>query len=267
MTQKTTPNFKKMLRGASQGEVVIPLLRAYLADPQFKSFVIKVRGFEQRPADGWFHPSAHPTWPERMLYYYLTQPESMIPEPLDPESVMAITQGIFWHEFTEVCLMDAGYLIAREVYHEDQDVGSRGSLDGVGVPQRFGIDEEVFEFKTMKNVKIGMIDPGAPLDQKVIDSFRALEPGYYLQAQEYMRLSGHRWWRGLIHGLEYPFKRREIAFPFDPQVAYATRDKYMRVRQAVADQRLPQACCAPKSTQSKECPFRAVCPVGQGRAA
>lgn len=258
--QKMTPNFRKLLAGASRGEIVIPILRAYLWNPEFKSFDVKVQGFSRRPPDGWFHPSVHPSWPERMLYYYLTEPEKLIEEPLDPASVMAITQGNFWHEVIELCLEDAGYLSAREVYVEDQHTGSRGKYDGLGVIE--GIDEEVFEFKTMMTAKIAKIERGAPDDPAVIESFRKLQPDYYLQAQDYMRLSGYRQWRGLILGLEYPFGMREIAFGFDAPVAYAIRDKYLRVRQAVADQRPPMPCCSPKSALAKSCPARGVCEIG-----
>lgn len=258
---KQAPAFRKTMASIANGEVVIPIIRAKLWNPDFDSFTIEVEGFKNRPWDGWFHPSTHPTWPERMLYYYLTEHERLVAEPFDTASVMAITQGNFWHTFVQKVLIDAGYLIPppegqKEHGFSDTETRSRGSVDGLSV------DSEVFEYKTMMTAKMARIERGAPTDPAVLESFKRLAPEYFFQGQEYMRLSGFRRWRGVIQGLEYPFEMREIAMEFDPAAAYGIRDKYRAVLQAVADQRLPLACCAPKSDLAKVCPARLVCPVG-----
>lgn len=599
-----SPTFRRLLGGVTTGETIIPVVQAALWNPEFKSFDVKVRGFEVRPPDGWFHPSEHPLWPERMLYYYLTEPDKLKGEPFDPASTMAITQGNFWHSLIEQVLLEAGVWKAVEVGVEDADTGARGSMDGISddevgefkclaldaevtmaggwttlakelmvgdlvvawsepescfvenrvaalgdngvqstvkvvtregrsvvvtsnhpfltqegwaeakdllpgtlvkvsgtyspsintpldpdeawflgvmvgdggctghdvrlsnvdsgiingvraIVSRWGCDltnvgvsqdwricrtgqnntpnpvkrylmdaglwgqgswtktvpgvvwsggpESWIEFlsgyfdtdgrvaprpypqaiftsvnhallrecqemlaylsvrsslvkvnsfyrekpyvswrllvrdkksmnrfveimrlrsvkrvtltavanrqlvrhspvqegwdivscvvdmgeqptiavevegththvtggivthNTMRGARAAKIVKGSPDDPAVVESFRALVPEYYAQGQEYMRLSGYRRWRALIISLEYPFAMREVAMSFDHQYALAVRDKYMRVRQAVADQRSPQPCCAPLSKDAKVCPARLVCPNGATR--
>ncbi len=250
-----SPTFRKLLAGAASGEIIVPVIQAALWNPQFQSFTVQVQGFEDREPDGWFHPSTHPRWPERMLYYYLTEPSRLQGEPFDPASTMAVTQGQFWHSFVERVLLDAGVWTKVEVPFEDPETGSRGHVDGLS-------DTEIGEFKTMREMRARKIAKGAPDDPAVVESFRTLVPEYYAQGQEYMRISGYRRWRALILSLEYPFSFREVAMDYDHHFGGQIRDKYMRVRQAAADYRPPPPCCAPSSKEAKACPARLVCPVG-----
>lgn len=255
----TKANFRTVVTSLSKGEVLIPLIRSYLHDPAFPEFTVKVRGakgFINREPDGYFHPSTHPTWPERMLYYYLMHPEEFIGESYDPLSVLTVTQGQFWHSLIETCLVDCGWLKGVEVFVKDDETGSRGNIDGVS-------DDEVFEFKTMREPKARKIAKGNPDDPEVLASFRELVPTYYAQGQEYMRLSGLKHWRLLILSLEWPFPMREISMRYEPAVAERVRQKYLNVRQAVEDKRPPQPCCGPGSKEAQVCPARAVCPVGR----
>lgn len=253
-----SPTFRKLVQGAVSGEIIVPVIQAALWSPEFKSFDVQVGGFVNRPPDGWFHPSEHPLWPERMLYYLLTAPDRLVSEPFDPMSTMAITQGNFWHSFIEKVLLEAGVWKAIEVEAVDHETGARGSMDGVS-------DTEVGEFKTMRGARAAKIAKGAPDSPEVVDSFRALVPEYWAQGQEYMRLSGYRRWRAVILSLEYPFAMREVAMGYDHAFNHQTREKYMRVRQAVADQRLSMPCCAPASKEAQACPARLVCPMGGSR--
>ena len=253
----TKANFRTVVTSLSKGEVLIPLIRSYLDDPAFPEFRVTVKRFINRPPDGWFHPSTHPTWPERMLYYYLMHPEEFIGEPYDPLSALTVTQGQFWHSFMETCRLDCGYLTAANVPVADADAGSRGEMDGASR------DGEVYELKTMREPKARKIAKGNPDDPEVLASFRQLVPGYYAQGQEYMRLSGLKRWRLLIISLEWPFPMREISMRYEPAVAERVRQKYLNVRQAVEDERPPQPCCGPGSKEAQVCPARAVCPVGR----
>lgn len=250
MTGTTSANFKQIINGAASGEIVVPALRAALWSPDFKSFDVKVAGFEPRPPDGWFHPSTHPLWPERLLYWYLVAPDRLEMEPFDPASTMAVTQGHFWHSLIGVIGMELGIFTAVEVPVKDEHTGSRGSMDAT-------LANEVFEFKTMRPTKYRKIERGAPDDPLVIAAWRKMVPDYYAQAQEYMRLSGYRRHRTLVLSMEYPFPMREIVIDFDPVFAYEIAQKFVRVRQAVADGRPPFECCA-----TKDCPSRLLCPAG-----
>jgi hypothetical protein len=75
-------------------------------------------------------------------------------------------------------------------------------------------------------------------------------------------MSGFRTMRFTIMEAAYPFTLAEIAVPYTPQDALPIRDKYMAVRQAVADQVVPQACCIPGSNDARTCVARDVCPIG-----
>ncbi len=253
-----SPTFRRLVQGAAKGETIVPVIQAALWSPEFQSFNVTVRGFEDRPPDGWFHPSEHPLWPERMLYYYVTEPTRLVGEPFDPSSTMAITQGNFWHSLIEKVLLEAGVWKATEVGVVDVETGARGSMDGVS-------DDEVGEFKTMRGARAAKIANGPPDSLEVVESFRKLVPEYWAQGQEYMRISGYRRWRAIILSLEYPFSMREVAMGYDHAWNFEIREKYMRVRQAIADQRSPRPCCAPASKEAKACPARLVCPMGAQR--
>ena len=124
MAAKKNPTFQRVLRGISGGKKLEPLIFNALNDPQHKGFDMHVRSGKgsNRPPDGWFHPSTHPLWTERQLYYYLAAPEMMVKEPFDYLGTLATTGGTFWHEFMQHILIDAGVLKDTEVYVEDPGV-------------------------------------------------------------------------------------------------------------------------------------------------
>jgi hypothetical protein len=270
---KPSAGFKKLIGGAMDHEVLIPAIRAALWNPDFKGFDLRVEGFEVREWDGWFHPSTHPTWPERLLWFYLQHDDGWQPEPFEPESTMAVTQGKFWHLLVQKIGVDLGILRdpgicpcgcgQREFYCEDRATGSRGHYDGqvnsdvADVPE-----DEVFEFKTMRPSKyqrLPILPPGDPL---LLAAYRKANEDYYGQGQDYMRMTGIRRHRTLVLSMEYPFDMKEIVMPFDWAYADALAKKYRGVRQDAADHRMPDACCNPKSAMARACPARAVCPVG-----
>jgi hypothetical protein len=253
-------NFRKVLSAVDKGEVVIPVIRAALFDPSFKSFQVKVGGFQARPPDGYFHPSTHPLWEERMLYWYLTEPERLVGEDFDPHGVMAVTQGKFWHSFIEKVGTDCGLFTGTEVAVEDKETGARGHMDGT-------LSDEVFEFKTMRPAKVAKVPRLSPEDPELAEWYRLFQPVYVAQAQEYMRLSGYRRHRTLLLSLDWPYEMREIVLNADDYFAHAVREKYLRVRQAAADLVPPLPCCGPGSKESQACPARLVCPMGAGLSA
>lgn len=263
--------FDRVVRGAHEGEVVIPVLRAMLWNPRFASIPIRVPDFKPRPPDGYFHPSTHPLMPPRMLYYYLAEPDRLIDEPFDPHSTMAVTQGTFWHDFIQHIGLQAGILrppptakcpcgcdTKVEWYFRDEATKSRGHADGVVDPT-----DEIFEFKTMRPSKFRKLVKGRPDDPEVLASWLQMTPGYVAQGQEYMRIGGFRSHRTVVLSMEYPFEMREIVMPYDHEFAFRTEQKYRRVLQAAADKDTSiEACCTPRSALARECPARNICPVG-----
>lgn len=262
---KPSPNFTKTLASIGRNEVVVPALRSALWKPDFKSFTVTVDGFEERPPDGWFHPSTHPLWNEVMLYYYMTNYERMIRDPFDHSSTLAVTAGTFFHTFVQNVLVEENVLELQpevcgcgrkhperaEVYLVDEESKSRGHSDGVV------FEGSGFEFKTMNPMKLGRVPKGGPTEKVVLDWFKNSCSDYYAQAQEYLRLSGRERMIVVILALTYPFEIREIHVPYDRPYAYGVRDKFKRVIQAVADGQPPRCQCAP--TDAKSCPARGVC--------
>jgi hypothetical protein len=261
---KASANFRTLLKSIGNDEVVVPLLRSALYDPSFKGFTIEVEGFEPRPPDGWFWPSTHPLWPERLLFQYATEPQGLVLEPMDPTGTLAVTAGSFFHTFTQVVLVREGVLERQpvlcgcgkehperaEVHLVDEEARTRGHSDGAVY------DGSGFEFKTMNPSKMQGIPKASPTDAEVLEWFKTKCPDYYAQAQEYLRMSGRRRMIVVILALVYPFEMREIHVAYDRAYATATREKYLRVRQAIADQRPPRCECGP---QTKDCPARLAC--------
>lgn len=264
-----SPNFRTLLKSAANEEVVVPLLRNALWSPDFKSFNIKVEGFEERPPDGWFHPSTHPLWTEPMLYHYMVNYDRLAREPFDPQSTIAVTVGSFMHTFVQTVLVEAGVLQQQpevcgcghkhperaEVYLVDEVVRSRGHSDGV-----VASDSSGFEFKSMNPSKMGRIPRGAaPGSKEILEWFKKSCAPYYAQAQEYLRMSGRERMVVVIMALTYPFEMREIHVKYNPADALAVRDKFLRVLQAVADQQPPHCECGPQKTT---CPAWSLCYEG-----
>lgn len=237
-----SPAFRKALQSITQGEMLIAPLRAYLYDPAFKGFDIAVRGIGKRAPDDWFHPSTHPGWSPRALYLYLTNPEVLVTEPMNPMAVLSMTAGSIWHSIIGRILCDElGIVTELEVPVRCDTTRARGHMDGI-------VGEAIWEFKTAKDVAIAKIGS--------VEDYIARYPGYYLQAQEYMRMSGFRQERVLMMALTYPYDMREFVIDFDAAVSAQIRDKYLSVRQAAADQRMPPCDgCTP----GVECPARMVC--------
>ncbi len=260
-------NFRRVLAGARTQEVIIPLLRAALFNPTFPAFKIGVDEWVERPPDGYFHPSTHPSWTERMLFFYLTRPDELVPEPFDPHSIMAMVQGTFWHKFLQNVLMDMGALNAVEVEFEDAGTRAKGSLDGIVNSAKLSIEEdEVFELKTMAPQRLNRLAKGVPQSPEVVESFRDLDFPYYLQGQEYMRISGYRRWRGLFLGLVYPFPMREVVMDYDHAVGQAIAERYRRVLALVEQSSnvdALQPCCGVRSKDAAACSARTICPIGR----
>lgn len=264
------PAFRRMINGMSGGEVLKPIIEAYLYDPKFPSFSIDIEGWKPKPPDGWFHPSTHPLMDERVLYHYLAHPKSLIPEVFDLTSTMTVTQGHFWHEFIQMVGLDSGFLLPSPTPTPGRNLAewgfshpetlSRGHVDGV-TNSVMCSDEEIFEFKTMRGPKAAKIATGRPDMREVQDSFKALVPGYYAQAQEYLRISGRRRWRAIILSLEWPFPMREIVLDADPFFQHEIAAKYRRVIEAVRINQTPISCCGKFS----DCIARGICSVAAAR--
>ena len=263
------PDFKRMINSISIGAAVIPRVVRYLADGRFPeglSVELAQHSLDFGP-DGWFHPSTHPLWPERMLWYYKHHPSDMQVEPGDYMRSLSVTMGSLIHSFMQQCLRDEGLLLtadqmmvlglpvdgAGELVLVDEATCTRGKGDGVLSVPVLGERNPLFEFKTSNGMKLRKIDD---MDT---DAFIRVWPEYYAQVQEYMRMSGIGVTVVLVMALGYPWEMREFHIERNVQWQVGVVEKY----QAALGDDLPMPCCGPRSKEAKVCPARAICPVGR----
>ncbi len=259
--------FSMVVDEARTGLVLKPKLHSFLYDAVWPDdFSVRFkRGAMSREPDGWFHPSTHPTWTERQLWYYRNRVEDLEPDHFAFENTMSVTMGTAIHGFMETCLnfmgvtytrtelSGAGYQVRNgEPYFEDQATMSRGNADGVlHLPGR---PDELFEFKTTgeRNVK--------SVKDMDLDAFVDKWPWYYAQQQEYQRLSGLRNSIVIIMAMGFPWELREFHIPANQEYQDMVRDKYLRVLEATG---VPAPCegCVPKAKIALKCPARNFCPV------
>lgn len=269
--------FNAIMRDAQHGTVVKPLLHSYLLDAKWTSdFAITFKkGPTSRKPDGWFHPSEHPSWQARQLYYLITQPDDLDAELLEYKSTLAVTVGTAMHGFIEMCLKDIGILLGPERLRElgfqvhpksgepavsDPEAGSRGHMDGVleiFLPDFPKEPYPLFEFKTSNENVLRKIED---LD---LEAFIRMFPEYYAQAQEYLRMSGRSVSVVLFMQMGFPWTLKEFHIPANPRYQRGVQMKYLQVRKAVEEGELPEACCGPGSKEAKSCPARGICPIGQ----
>jgi len=241
-----SPIFRKALESISQGGILAPSIRSYLTEPKFDGFDIKIRGMNKRKHDNYFHPSTHPIWSERALYLYLTVPEALGNGIDNPMSIFSMTAGTIWHEIIGHILKDElGLLSELEIPVQCSETLSRGSMDGIVAGR-----DEIFEFKTARDTVVNRI--------KSVDDYINNHWNYYLQAQEYMRMSGYKKERVLVMGSTFPFDMREFVIDFDPKTSASVKEKYLRVREAVASgKNAPQ--CDGCSYVTYGCPAKLLC--------
>lgn len=259
-TSRSGFDFQSLVSDASAGVVLRPILRTYLHDAVFPpEFSVTFKKHKmQRDPDRWFHPSTHPMFTARMLYFYRTEPEKIITEVIESMGTLSITVGHAMHSFIQMCLEDQGVLLGSEVYVEDKETQTRGHMDGVlniDVPNSFE-PEPIFEFKTTNMNRL------STLEDLNVEQFKLKFPGYYAQQQEYMRLSGKRLSVVLMMAMGYPWDMREFHLPYHEGFANGVADKYREVLRAEAEGWVPEECCGIGSKQAEVCPARAVCPVG-----
>lgn len=250
-----SPQFRNLIKEIHKGNVLTPILHSHLYNAIYPEFDVHFAGGKsQRPPDGWFHPSAHPTMTPRKLYYYM-QGKNLIAEPMEYMGALSTTMGTAVHGFIQMCLKDNGVLLDDEVYVEHSETKSRGSMDGILKITGWGTGG--FEFKTSNMQKLsGYTDND-------VEGFKKKWPTYYGQVQEYMRISGLRQFVVLFMGMGYPWTLKECQMDFDAPYAFEIETKYLKVLKHLEMGVPPEPCCAPKSKEAEACFARNTCPVGR----
>ena len=264
-----TPNFQRTLRSLKAQKVIIPVLRAAMADPDFESFKVSVRGWRAgvREFDGWFHPSTHATWTARQLALYLRHGAEIPPEKPALEYVYAVTQGSFWHEFHQRVLLKRKILRRNpgstsrdsiekqcEIALRDEGLNVRGHADGQLILP--GHEDELFEFKTMNDWKLGQFDNEEILREK--NPF-----GYWHQTQDYLMISGFPKMRYVIMSMASPYPMQEFVVHADSAHHRRQRAKYREALEAAQEGFLPDACCGIGTKTAKACPVKDFCTIGR----
>lgn len=244
----------KVAQYAAEGCLVKPLLLRFFLDTSVEfAFDVRVTRPVRREFDGWFHASSHPVMSDRELYLYMT--EGTQREELDYISAMSVMFGTVVHGVVQEAVDRLGIAVplpaddcpacglpratpytraTRTVRRGtkgycwehgacDQQTRSRGHLDAILNLQ--GI--RGFDLKTIRPLTL-MKTPDMDLE-----FFRQKWPGYYAQAQEYMRITGLRKFIVFFMALGNPWEMREYQFDFDPVFAYRTEQKYLRVLKAI----------------------------------
>lgn len=255
MTSQVEFTFRRVLREIKDDLILVPLIRAALLDPSFKGFQIDVEGWSGRAYDGKFHPSTHALWTERQLMLYLTRPDFVETEVMSLTSVLAVTQGSFWHTFYQLLLESLGVLLQAEVPVDHPETNVRGHADGKLGGKDPRLVGQLLELKTMNDWKHDKVTSEAAL--------RELEPGYFAQSQDYMDALGYDQMRYLIIGMKNPYPMTEFVVNADPAFQAKQREKYRTAMQMAAEGDLGQACCPLNSKQAKTCPVRLACPIGK----
>lgn len=266
---KPSPKFKRMIEAGDGRAEIIPILTNYFEEGGLPNpFVATVRGGTgDREHDDWFHPSSHPLMTERQLYYALTDPDHWRREPFGYQGRMSTLMGSLMHEVVETALMDLKYLVplkgicvacglpqpshCREHGVVDTVTRSRGHVDGI---LYYNGMRRHFEFKTAGPMVL------KDMRNNDIVAFKKKWPGYWAQAQEYLRMSGL--WQSviLVFQMGHPWVMREFHIEKDVQHCLNVERKYLAVRQAIADRIVPLSCCTIGSPTAKKCPAMS-CPV------
>lgn len=258
-----TGMFKGM---ANQGQLIVPQLQAGLYEPRWEKFSIDIEAYEERDPDYHFHPSSHPTWPVRWLYWWMVDP-GLFPPEKDPRKTLSVTFGSFWHMLIQhvglhhgiwhpqpICGHDAAKTAGfqntqAEVCVEDTDTLSRGHADGEHPDEESGI-----EVKTMNPMTARKIPTNLHVsDPTLLDLWKKMKPGYWYQAQEYMRLRGWGRMITVVCPTSYPFDMIEIHIPRDEAIITEIRVKYEMALEAVERQQEPPLCHAPMTREAESC--------------
>lgn len=238
---------KQTLREVDDGKILTPITRSSLLDPQFKGFNVKVEPWRKRPYDGWFHPSEHATWTPRQLFLYLTRPEIVEQEQMHLTSVIAITQGHFFHTFLQNLWLKNGILLEAERSLVDEIHHRKGHTDGL-------LDGEALEIKTINDRQLPKIFDTASLREK--------KPAYFAQGQDYLDMSGMPRMRYFFIATSYPYPSSEFVVERDEQFQQEQRLKYRQALDTASAGKMPSVCCPLRSAIARSCPVRGGCEIG-----
>lgn len=239
------PNLTKGLAEfAAKGCLVKPILLTWLQDVSLPlDFGLWVERSGDRAPDQWFHPSGHPMMTEKQLLDCLLYPQFAERDPMTYAGAMGTLFGTMTHTLVSAILNKAGVaeplpeepcaacgrprprkgrLVAKGQCGEHSAIHAatraKGHLDAILNLQD---GPRGFDLKTRwKGGLKGVRDMDTAL-------FAEKWPGYYWQAQEYMRITGLRRYIVLFLEMGMPWEMREFHIDFDPGIGLEIECKYL----------------------------------------
>lgn len=247
--------FDNILKRLSQKEVITPYLEnAIMADNWPDQYMVPV---DSSPyygkGDGYFHPSTHPLMGARQLYY-MFHPETrgkLYVEPKRLTSQMIFAMGSALHAVVQTQFQMTGLLEPEdvEVEYVNHDHHVRGRIDFIlNHPSR---GRTVVEMKTLVSRMFGKLEE--------------IKPEW--DAQLSIALDNMGASEGILLVVERgdPFRIREFVVPRNDALLSEIYTKFDYVRECIALNTPPKACCAPDSKEMKDCPARFKCWLSENR--
>lgn len=241
--------YDNILNRLSRREILLPIFENQMrADSWPQKYTIEI---DSSPyygrGDGYFHPSTHSLMEERQLYY-MFHPNTrhlMVQEDFSIEREKTLLVGKSLHAIVQEQMKMTGLVKTEdiEVEYINKDHHIRGRIDFIVThPMRGRI---VVEMKTMTHYKFGKQED--------------IKPEW--DAQLSIALDNMGAENGIILLVEtgYPFRMKELPVARNDELLSRIYAKFDRVREAIAMDDTPMACCAPNSTTVSGCPAQFAC--------
>lgn len=246
--------FEGLLGRLANKDLILPFFEVgMLADHWPDKYIIEVDSSpyyglnSDGTPDGYFHPSTHPLMGERELYlrFHPDTRDLMVGERKSLKGQMTLAMGSALHAVLQTQMEMAG-LIKKddiEVEYIIHDHHVRGRIDWIAhLPNEMTC---IVEFKTRMS--------WAYKNQK--------EPEASWLAQVNLGMDAMDCDFGIILMLEsgFPYQMREFHVRRDRQLLDEIYGKFDRVREAIATNTPPRACCGYNSQEMKQCAMRYAC--------
>ena len=247
--------FKSIFSSLANKDLLIPYLRnAIKASNWPDSYTVTVDSSPYYGSgDGYFHPSTHAvtnTWTNagaRYLYYLFhpTHRSHLVFEDRDVQGEMTLAMGSALHAVVQTQFIQAGLLKPEDVEVEYiiEEHHARGRIDFI-VDHPNG-DRICVELKTQNS--------------RAFDMQTTIKPEWDAQLSMALYATGQPYGVLLVLESGHPYRMKEYRVPRNDALLSEIFGRFDQVREAVATDNPPEACCAPNSPEVDRCPARFRC--------
>lgn len=241
--------FEGLLGRLVNKDLILPFFEvSMLADRWPDKYNIEVDSSEYYgKGDGYFHPSTHPLMGERQLYlmFHPDTRDKMVGERKSIKGQMTLAMGSALHAVLQTQMKMAGLIHKDdiEVEYVNSDHHVRGRIDWIAhLPN--GLIVPV-EFKTRMSWAF----------KKQVEP----ELSWLAQLNLGMDATGYDFGVLLILESGFPYQMKEFHVRRDQRLLDDIYGKFDRVREAIATNTKPRACCGYRSKEMAACPARFCC--------